>query len=117
MHTRSDQRACRSQRSRKIVPLGCNSDWPRLRSQGALHEPILASCTVHASDVQVIGAQPQLTKFVKHGCEEAEVEIELKGKPGRNNIRIKRVINNKDDTSVFFVAGPSLLPFASSLPA
>lgn len=53
-----------------------------------------------------LGRSKELSAFVKHGSEEATIEIELaKSESQRSNRVIKRVIRKADNKSVFFIDG------------
>lgn len=46
--------------------------------------------------------------FVKHGYEQGYVEIELKGKLGKNNVVVRRNINVKSNASTWSMNGKSV---------
>lgn len=50
---------------------------------------------------------PDLKSYVKQGAEIAETEIELKGKPGKENVVIWRRFTREDDKSEWRVDGGS----------
>ena len=52
-----------------------------------------------------MGRASDLKSYVKQGTEQAETEIELKGKPGKRNVIIKRRFQRDDDKSEWFLNG------------
>lgn len=46
-----------------------------------------------------------LRSYVRDNCTEGFVELELKGKPGRSNVTIKRSLSSADNKSVFVLNG------------
>jgi hypothetical protein len=46
-----------------------------------------------------------LRKYVKEGTDEGFVEIELKGRPGKRNLVVRRSLSAKNDQSVFEING------------
>lgn len=47
----------------------------------------------------------KLQEFVKRGTTEGYVEIELKGRPGKTNLTVRRSFSAKNDRSEFKVNG------------
>lgn len=54
---------------------------------------------------KVMGRSSALKNFVRENERDGHVEIELKGKPGRRNMVIKRYLNSSDNTSKFEING------------
>jgi hypothetical protein len=52
-----------------------------------------------------MGRAPDLKAYVKQGTEVAELEIELKGTPGKRNIIIRRRFTREDDKSDWKING------------
>ncbi|ORX40221.1 putative nucleus protein [Kockovaella imperatae] len=53
----------------------------------------------------IIGRASDLKAFVKQGAEEAETEIELKGRTGEPNVQIRRKFNREDNKSDWLMNG------------
>lgn len=56
-----------------------------------------------AKTLQLLGRAKEVSFFVKHGCEKATIEIELKGKSGPHVVA--RVLNRKDNSSDWCLDG------------
>ncbi|KAI9768913.1 MAG: Structural maintenance of chromosomes protein 5 [Geoglossum simile] len=54
---------------------------------------------------QHLGRAKDVSEYVKHGCREASIEIELAGNPGRSNPVIRRRIQREGNKSQFFIDG------------
>ena len=54
---------------------------------------------------QIMGRASDLKAYVKQGAEEAETEIELKGKRGERNVKIMRKFNREDNKSEWLMNG------------
>eukprot|EP00741_Cyanophora_paradoxa_P006181 tig00000984_g5993.t1 len=58
-------------------------------------------------DIAHIGRARELKAYIKHGCKDAFVEIELKGRPGEQNTVVRRTFtagaSNKDATSTWTI--------------
>ncbi|KAI9828295.1 MAG: Structural maintenance of chromosomes protein 5 [Thelocarpon impressellum] len=52
---------------------------------------------------QHLGRAKDVSEYVKHGCHEASIEIELAGRPGEANPVIRRQIKREGNKSSFFV--------------
>ncbi|KAI9778036.1 MAG: Structural maintenance of chromosomes protein 5 [Geoglossum umbratile] len=52
---------------------------------------------------QHLGRAKDVSEYVKHGCREASIEIELAGKPGKANPVIRRRIQREGNKSQFFI--------------
>lgn len=50
---------------------------------------------------QVLGRAKDVADFVKHGCRQATIEIELQGRPGKRNPVVTRIIKREGSKSVF----------------
>ncbi|KAL7005936.1 Structural maintenance of chromosomes protein 5 [Cystobasidiomycetes sp. EMM_F5] len=55
--------------------------------------------------VKVMDRAKDLRSYVRDNCTEGFVELELKGKPGRSNVTIKRSLSSADNKSVFVLNG------------
>ncbi|KZV88580.1 P-loop containing nucleoside triphosphate hydrolase protein [Exidia glandulosa HHB12029] len=53
----------------------------------------------------ILGRASELKAFVKNGCEEGFIEIELKGALGKGNLVIRRSINATDNKSIWRLNG------------
>ena len=62
--------------------------------------PHLYSC-----HLQILGRATELNSFVKMQTSEGFVEIELKGKPGKGNVVIRRKLSAKSKSSSFTMDG------------
>ncbi|KAI5302870.1 Structural maintenance of chromosomes protein 5 [Ascosphaera pollenicola] len=51
----------------------------------------------------VLGRAKDVADFVKHGCRQAAIEIELQGRPGKRNPVITRIIKREGSKSVFHI--------------
>lgn len=57
---------------------------------------------------QVLGRSTKLSAFVKNGATDATwIEIELKGRPGKKNLVVKRNLFKDSEKSEFFLDGAS----------
>jgi hypothetical protein len=56
---------------------------------------------------QVVGRQKELSGYVRRGCKDGWVEIELKGKPGGRNKVVRRELTAANNSSKFFLDGKS----------
>ncbi|KAH0538080.1 hypothetical protein FGG08_005292 [Glutinoglossum americanum] len=52
---------------------------------------------------QHLGRAKDVSEYVKHGCREASIEIELAGEPGKPNPVIRRRIQREGNKSQFFI--------------
>jgi chromosome segregation ATPase len=52
-----------------------------------------------------MGRSSALKNFVRENQKEGHVEIELKGRPGKRNMVIKRYLNSSDNSSKFEING------------
>lgn len=62
--------------------------------------------------LQVMARTKALRRYVKDGTDEGFVEIELKGRPGKRNLTVRRSLSSKDDKSTFIINGRSGLFYA-----
>jgi len=68
---------------------------------------VCAICLGLGWSTQHLGRAKELSEFVKHGRPEAEIEIELKGHPGKINPIIRRNIKRDGNKSSWHVNGQS----------
>lgn len=58
-----------------------------------------------------MGREPNLRSYVKNGrVDEAEIEVELKGFPGKRNTIVSRKFSREDEKSEFKLDGEQLHP-------
>ncbi|KAK0530042.1 Structural maintenance of chromosomes protein 5 [Tilletia horrida] len=53
----------------------------------------------------VLGRAKDVAAFVKQGYDTGSIEVELKGKPGQRNLKIRREISRKDNQSDWYIDG------------
>ena len=58
----------------------------------------------------LLGRAKEVSEFVKHGCAEAKVEIELKGHDGKRNLLIRREIQREGNKSTWHLNGDRSKP-------
>jgi len=68
---------------------------------------VCAICLGLGWGTQHLGRAKELSEFVKHGCSEAEIEIELKGHQGNTNPIIRRNIRREGNKSSWHIDGQS----------
>ncbi|KZT60822.1 P-loop containing nucleoside triphosphate hydrolase protein [Calocera cornea HHB12733] len=56
----------------------------------------------------ILGRSGALRAYVKHGADSASIELELKGKPGKKNLTIRRSLVANADSSTFLLNGASV---------
>ncbi|KAF2708330.1 P-loop containing nucleoside triphosphate hydrolase protein [Pleomassaria siparia CBS 279.74] len=67
---------------------------------------VCAICLGLGWGTRELGRAKDVGEFVKHGCEKAEIEIELAaGKNHRKNPVVRRVIRKEGNKSIFFING------------
>ena len=73
--------------------------------QGLLHRSSQRCAMTELTETQIMGRANELRLYVKQNTEDAETEIELKGRKGRRNTIIKRRFNRANDTSEWILNG------------
>ncbi|EER29889.1 SMC family, C-terminal domain containing protein [Coccidioides posadasii C735 delta SOWgp] len=66
---------------------------------------VCAICLGLGEGPQHLGRAKDAAEYIKHGCREATIEIELAAPPGKRNIVIARVIKRDGNKSTFTVNG------------
>ncbi|KAI5284875.1 Structural maintenance of chromosomes protein 5, partial [Ascosphaera aggregata] len=78
---------------------------PQVRKSGQhrLKCPSLSVADITTNRDQVLGRAKDVADFVKHGCRQAVIEIELQGRPGKTNPVIRRVIRRDGSKTLFYI--------------
>jgi len=66
---------------------------------------VCAICLGLGYSTNVLGRAKDISSFVKHGAQEAHIEIELQGKEGERNPVIARKISRANNSSVYYIHG------------
>jgi len=54
---------------------------------------------------KILGRAKDPASFVKKGTDEGFIEIELQGRPGGENLKIKRVLSSSDNRAEWYLDG------------
>lgn len=68
---------------------------------------VCAICLGLGFSPSLLGRAKETGEFIKNGCREASIEIELKGKPGQPNTIMRRTLKKEGNKSTFLINGES----------